>query len=114
MASVNKQVTFQVPGGDDDEEYELTVVSYSPPTADTRDEPGDGGEIDFSPTVSRLMCGRKAEEVPFDEFIGRVATHQGITHERAESFVRDRVMFDVADMLDADFEDSLESFLEDV
>lgn len=97
---------------DDNEEYELSVSSYRAPTPDTRDEPGDGGEVDFEPVVNRRVGGRKVEEIPFDEFLERYGAHQGIDREVADQAVRDQAMISIAEELIERFEDSLESALE--
>jgi hypothetical protein len=97
---------------DGDEEYEVRVDSYTPPTATTRDDPGDGGEVDLSPVVHRLVHGRKVEEITLEEFLERYSTHEGIDRALADQVVQDLAMIKAAgDLIDA-MDDSRESYLE--
>ena len=106
---MNRYVTFNE-SIDDDEEYRVTVVSFHPPTQDTFDEPGDGGEIDYSPTVERLLRGQKQEELDFDEFVRRYAEHNGVTEQEGRRRIDHAAMMDVMDMLAADHEDAVMSY----
>lgn len=97
---------------DGGEEYELTVSYYSAPTPATREEPADGGEMDFEPVVNRRVGGRKVEEIAFDEFLDRYAAHEGIDRDAADQAVRDQAMISIAEDVIDRYEDSLESSLE--
>lgn len=109
---MNKSVTMYA-SDSDDEEYEVTVMGLRGPTPDTFDEPGDAGEIEFSPIVTRILKGRKVEELSFDDFVTRYADHHAITESRARDRIDYAATMDVADQLAADYEDSREAAYEE-
>lgn len=98
---------------DMDEEYEIAVLKYWPPSPQTRDDPGDGGDVALAPIVTRRVRDRKAEEIPFEEFLNRYAAHSGIDPARVEDVVRDIAMAFIAEELANEFEDSRESAMEE-
>lgn len=111
MGTIDRKVLFEGISNDD-EEYEVTVVSFSPPSASTWHEPGDSGEIDLSPVVDRLVNGRKAEEITLDDFIGMIAEDRSLTRIQAEDIVNERAFMVVLEQMGDEYEDARESELE--
>lgn len=95
----------------EDDEYELTVSSHSPPSRGSRDEPPDGGEVDFSPVVWRRtqVGSQRDEEVTFEEFVSRYAGYLGVSIERADRRARDDAMVELGERAADAWEDHLES-----
>ncbi len=70
--------TFEIGEAEYDVEFD-----YRPGTPDTRDEPGDGPEVDIEDEVIVTQEG-KQKKMKYDEFILVYAEDHGLTAEKAE------------------------------
>lgn len=72
-----------------DRRYAMTVISYSPGSPSSWEDPGDGPEIDISGIVevSGAMSGE--EFVTYETFITELALERGISIDKAEDFATD-------------------------
>jgi hypothetical protein len=99
----DKTVGFQF--DDEDEEFEVHVISYSGPTPDTRDDPGDSGEIDFDDIVDVLRDGKQHSHIKFGEFVDRYAAYHSLDRSKADSKIYDYCFEDVSLQFADDFDD---------
>lgn len=92
-------------------EYEIEVTHFQPPTKATRDDPGDGGEIELGDTVKVWYPGdgtrlaEVRERIPLIEFVETYARHHGITELEADRQIRDTCFEDVLQQYADDFDD---------
>lgn len=110
MAKINKKVMFSFY---EDNEYEVTVVSYNSPDPGDFETAPDSGEIDFSPTVNVMTDDRKTGEITFDDFISCYAEALGVSRESADELVRDHAMLDIAEQFMDEVDDVDEMRLEE-
>lgn len=80
-----------------DLEYSIEVESYSPPTPDTRDEPGDGGECELASFVTISVNGVDVGNTTYNVFVMDAAGYWGVqshpmTKDEAERRIYDQAM----------------------
>lgn len=73
-------------------EYEVHVGSFSGPTRATRDEPGDGGEIELAPFADVFRGQHKVGVVPVEVALLDLASATGTSVAEARSRVEDELL----------------------
>ena len=103
MASVSMRL-----GGD--EEYEVGIISYDPPTEATRDDPGDGGSIEIG-TIRvwtrdpETLLSRVSRKVTLDRFLELYADYNVLAPHEAQPKLEEYLMEQIHKQYFEDYED---------
>lgn len=99
-----KSITIKI----GDAEYQVDCIGFRSATPDTRDEPGEGGEVDLDDVV-RVRHAGNVGFIGLDQFIKVYAEHISEDDlEDAAQYLRDTVYEYVAKQQEEDFDDSRE------